>query len=124
MNQPITSTKLYLISGLGADSRLYSRLQLPGLDVQFIEWLVPSDDETMNHYARRMAECITADPGEFYLGGTSFGGMVATEIAKFHSPAKLMLIPGPGTHTCNPRYFRAFPAFASRTDKTLPTSKN
>jgi pimeloyl-ACP methyl ester carboxylesterase len=83
-------TKVYFISGLGADERVFQRLELPGIEQVHLGWLVPQKKETFESYARRMAERIT-EP-EPVIVGLSFGGMLAIEISKIIPVKKLIII--------------------------------
>jgi pimeloyl-ACP methyl ester carboxylesterase len=76
---------LYLISGLGADERIFNNLRFPAnYQVHHLQWITPLQDEPISQYAARMAKGITAD-GQVSLMGVSFGGMMSLEIAK-HIP--------------------------------------
>lgn len=69
-----------LLSGMAADGRLFeSQLAtLPNLRVQ--PWVPPLRGESLRAYAARLAPLI--DPGRPYVvGGASFGGVVALEVA-------------------------------------------
>ena len=83
---------VYFISGLGADKRAFQHIHLSRqFVVHHIEWIKPLKGESMNAYARRLATSIdTTQP--FGLVGLSFGGMVATEMATFLNPQKVILI--------------------------------
>lgn len=73
-------TPLILLPGLGADARMFSALHsgLPQLVTP--PWIEPLRRETVAGYARRFAAVI--DPGRpCFIGGTSFGGVVAQEVA-------------------------------------------
>ena len=71
---------IILLPGMAADDQLF-RLQrdaLPGLITP--AWIEPCGREPLIAYARRIARCI--DPGgPCFVGGASFGGMVALEMA-------------------------------------------
>jgi pimeloyl-ACP methyl ester carboxylesterase len=82
---------VYLIPGLGVDHRVFCKLDLPGHELRYIQWLVPSLSESLPQYAMRLAQQIDASQ-PFALIGFSFGGMCATEIAKVMKPEKLILI--------------------------------
>jgi pimeloyl-ACP methyl ester carboxylesterase len=82
--------KVYFISGLGADKRAFSFLDLSFCDPIFIQWIPPLKKELLQHYALRLKEQIT-DP-EPVIVGVSFGGMLATEIAKSDSSVKAIII--------------------------------
>jgi pimeloyl-ACP methyl ester carboxylesterase len=73
---------VYFISGLGADRRAFSHIQLSANhQAYYIDWLEPEPNESLVAYAARMALQInTQQP--FVLVGLSFGGIVAIEIAK------------------------------------------
>ena len=85
--------RLILLPGLGADERMYApqRVAFPRLEVP--RWLAPLPREPLPDYARRMAERVALAPGEaFYLGGSSFGGAVALEMARVLRPRAVFLI--------------------------------
>ncbi|MES2374079.1 MAG: alpha/beta hydrolase [Bacteroidota bacterium] len=82
--------KVYFISGLGADERVFQRLELPGIEQVHLGWITPLQKETFTSYAGRMTERIT-DPGPIIVG-LSFGGMLAVEISKIIPVKKLILI--------------------------------
>jgi pimeloyl-ACP methyl ester carboxylesterase len=82
--------RLVLFPGLGADGRLFDvqRAGLPDVQIETPQWLEPEhDDETLEAYSRRMAQLIApTQPGEsLFLGGVSFGALVALEAAR-HLP--------------------------------------
>ncbi|MGO4293914.1 alpha/beta fold hydrolase [Chitinophaga sp. RAB17] len=78
---------LYLISGLGADERIFNNLRFPGnYQVHHLQWIAPLQDEPISQYAARMAEGITVD-GPVSLMGVSFGGIMSLEIAR-HIPVE------------------------------------
>src|SRR6185312_11284822 len=81
---------IYVISGFGADERVFSKLDFGDNDVHFIQWQVPEKDETLASYAERLAkEIVYPNP---ILIGLSFGGMMAIEIAKLIPIEKVILI--------------------------------
>lgn len=82
--------KIYFISGLGADERAFQSLDLDGIEPIHLCWMEPEKNETMQAYAKRMAERITTP--EPIIIGLSFGGMMAIEIAKCIPVKKLILI--------------------------------
>jgi pimeloyl-ACP methyl ester carboxylesterase len=82
---------IYFVSGLGADERVFERLQLPqGYEMRHIPWESVAESQTIESYARRLARKIDGSK-PFMLAGLSFGGMIATEICKFLEPEKLLL---------------------------------
>jgi len=82
--------KVYFISGLGADKRAFSFLNLSFCEPVFIEWIKPLENESLQGYALRLKEQITGP--EPIVVGVSFGGMLATEIAKTDPAIKAIII--------------------------------
>jgi len=80
----------YCISGLGADEKVFSNLQMGGYELQYIPWLKPDKNERLDLYAKRMGEHIKGDSP--VLIGVSFGGMMGIEIAKQMPLHKLFII--------------------------------
>lgn len=82
-------TRLTLFSGLGADGRLFEPqrrgLGPAGVRVETPAWIEPlTDDEPLASYAARMAAVLAPrEPGErLFVGGVSFGALVALEAAR------------------------------------------
>jgi pimeloyl-ACP methyl ester carboxylesterase len=85
--------KIYIVSGLGADYKVLEKLIFPeNLEIKFIEWLIPNENEAFSDYVIRMAESID-ETEPFYLLGYSFGGIIVQEINKL-KPAKKVVILG------------------------------
>ena len=98
--------KIYGISGLGADERVFDFLDLP-CEFIYLPWLDPLEDESLAAYAKRLAEGIDQE-SEFGLLGLSFGGLVAVEISKLVHPKITVLISSAETSADLPRFFRTF----------------
>lgn len=83
---------LYIISGLGADAKVFSRIKFnENIKPIYIDWLIPEREEDFYHYIGRMAEKIdTSEP--FCLLGYSFGGIVAQEINKLKPAEKVVIL--------------------------------
>ncbi len=96
---------LYCISGLGGDERVFSFLDLKGVEVRYLNWLKPNMKETMEEYASRMAQFIDTTR-EFGIIGVSFGGMVGTEIAKMLNPKFLVLLSSAMTRDELPKLYK------------------
>lgn len=79
-----------MLSGLGADKRVFDYLDLNGFTLIHIEWVKPFENEKIESYARRLLPQIKTDRPT--LIGVSFGGMIAIEIAKQITTDKLILI--------------------------------
>ncbi|MBP6303818.1 MAG: alpha/beta hydrolase [Bacteroidia bacterium] len=110
--------KVYFISGLGADERAFSKLELPGVTPHHIAWKIPFHHETLEAYATRMREEIT----EPYptLVGLSFGGIVSIEIAKQIPCKKIILISSIKNTREKPFIFKL--SAAAGLHKLLPTA--
>lgn len=98
--------KIYCISGIGADHRIFQFLSVPNYELIHLPWLKPIIDESLISYARRLSEGIVEE--EFILLGVSFGGMLATEIARLHSRARVIIISSAGRKKEIPFYLRIF----------------
>lgn len=97
--------KVYFISGLGADKRAFSFLDLSFCEPVYIEWIKPLPKESLKDYALRLKDQIT-DPHPVVIG-VSFGGMLATEIAKSDPSAKAIIIASNKTKNEFPKIFLA-----------------
>ncbi len=87
--------KAYLFSGLGADERVFEYLTLDNqIERNYIKWVLPVHKEGLVNYAKRIIEEQIGyeDDDELILIGVSFGGIVATEVAKRIKVVKLILI--------------------------------
>jgi pimeloyl-ACP methyl ester carboxylesterase len=82
---------LYLISGLGADKRIFRNLDLPGSRMHHIEWAPVVQEETLAQYAGRLSSQIDAS-APFVLLGLSFGGMLAVELARLVKPWRTVIV--------------------------------
>lgn len=98
--------KVYFISGLGADKRVFKYIQLPeGYEAIYLDWLTPFKNETLPGYALRMAEkIIQTEP--FILAGLSLGGMIASELSKKLKPVFTFLISSVPISSQLPPYIR------------------
>jgi pimeloyl-ACP methyl ester carboxylesterase len=99
--------KVYFVSGLAADSRVFKNIELPdGCVPVYLEWIPPYPNESLQKYALRLADGIdSAEP--FALIGLSMGGMISAEIARRYKPVVTILISSvPGSKQL-PFYFKA-----------------
>lgn len=84
--------KIYQISGLGANQNAFKNLKIsPDFELIDLPWLQPEMNETLPHYAERMAAKINPNE-EYMLMGLSFGGIIAKEINQFLHPKFNFLI--------------------------------
>jgi pimeloyl-ACP methyl ester carboxylesterase len=85
--------QLHLLPGLGADERLFASLGELCIPLRSTCLPVPATHETMTAYALRVAIQIDVRPDD-WIGGCSFGALVAAEIARHRPAAGLFLIGG------------------------------
>jgi pimeloyl-ACP methyl ester carboxylesterase len=95
---------IYILSGLGADERIFQKLDFSGFNISFIRWEVPAKKETIEQYASRLLIQITNTRP--ILIGLSFGGLIAIEIAKQIETEKVILIASAKTKEEIPALYR------------------
>lgn len=93
--------RFLLITGFGLDKRAFAPLRLPEDRFALFDLIPALPDESLRDYALRMAKAMGAGPDDV-VGGISFGGMLALEIAKALETRAVLLIAS-ATH---PRYIR------------------
>jgi pimeloyl-ACP methyl ester carboxylesterase len=108
--------KIYVLSGLGADKRVFQKIQFGNCKPEFINWIEPLDKESINEYSSRIAEQITEKNPTIL--GISFGGIVAQEIASKIETEKLILLATFEKRSDLPKYFRLFGSL--KIDKMIP----
>jgi pimeloyl-ACP methyl ester carboxylesterase len=92
---------LILFSGLGLDARYVTPpFPLP-FDLYVPPWIDPLENETLEQYAQRIIPTLNLDESrDYYLGGVSFGGMVALEVARHVNPHGVFLISSCSSYQC------------------------
>jgi pimeloyl-ACP methyl ester carboxylesterase len=108
---------LYCISGLGADERIFCKLQVPGSTFHFIRWIQPRAGENISDYAGRL--CNQIDHDHPIILGVSFGGMMAIELAKVRQAEKVILISSVKSPSELPRWMKLCGRL--KFDKILPS---
>ena len=83
--------QLILLPGLGADQRQFEPQRSAFSNLLVPPWIVPKRKETLPDYAARLADTIVVTRPTV-LGGSSFGGMVAQEMARHLEPDTVVLI--------------------------------
>lgn len=99
--------KIFLISGLGADTRLYNNIDLLDNEVVPVDWIEPSLTDTLTSYAQKLIHQYHITSGSIVIG-TSLGGMIAVEIDKLVALNKVILISSIKTINEAPWYFNTF----------------
>jgi pimeloyl-ACP methyl ester carboxylesterase len=101
-------SKVFLISGLGADTRLYNNIDIPeDYEVVPVDWLEPHETDTLEIYAQKIIYQYDIRPNSIIIG-TSLGGMLTIEIAKKINLKKAILISSIKTVKEAPAYFSIF----------------
>lgn len=96
---------VYFISGLGADKRVFSFLDLSFCQPVFIDWIKPLKKESLAEYAIRLRQQINEK--EPVVVGISFGGMLATEMAKAEQGLKAIILSSNKVSSEFPSYLRS-----------------
>lgn len=100
------SINVYFVSGMCYNCKVFDEINLPaGYNKIYIEWLIPTEDETLTDYTARMAEAIDKHQ-PFILVGYSFGGTIVQEMNKLMSPQKSIIISSFKGEDEKPRLFK------------------
>jgi hypothetical protein len=84
--------KIFAISGLGVDKRVFQYLKLDH-ELINVEWIKPEMKEAIIDYSKRIIIDYNIENEEEYgFLGVSFGGLVAIEISKLTKPKFTILI--------------------------------
>lgn len=81
-----------MMPGLAANSLIFENIKLPEatFEIHLLDWEIPIDNETLLHYAERMAKLVKHEKA--VLIGVSFGGVLVQEMAQFLDLRKLIII--------------------------------
>jgi alpha/beta superfamily hydrolase len=111
---------VYFMPGLAASSLIFERIALPQelFEIHLLDWELPTGDESLQEYAKRMAEKITA-PNPVLIG-VSFGGILVQEMAAFLNPMKVIIISSVKSNVEFPRRMKI--AKTTKAYKLIPTS--
>lgn len=82
---------IYLLPGVGANDKIFQNLDLSGYDVVHIKWPKHKKGERIETYVKKLLPQIKKDTQPILIG-MSFGGIVATELAKLINPQRTILI--------------------------------
>ncbi|MFL0353610.1 YqiA/YcfP family alpha/beta fold hydrolase [Xanthomarina sp. GH4-25] len=83
---------VYFVPGMAASPLIFENIKLPEnqFEMHMLEWLIPSENESITHYAKRMVENIKHD--HVVLIGVSFGGIMVQEMSKHLNLKKLIVV--------------------------------
>ncbi|HEY8781422.1 MAG TPA: alpha/beta hydrolase [Mucilaginibacter sp.] len=100
-------SRIFLIPGLGADSRIFKNLYLDELEVIYTNSIEPGKTDTLETYAQKLIYQYHIVKQSIIIG-SSLGGMIAVEIAKIIPLKKVILISSIKTINEAPWYFSLF----------------
>lgn len=111
---------IYFVPGMAAGPEIFRNIKLPDENyrIEVLEWLIPSKDESLQDYAKRMAARVK-EPNAILIG-VSFGGVVVQEMEKFLTLKKLIIISSVKTRSELPKRMRI--AGFTKAYKLIPTS--
>ena len=96
--------KIYSISGLAADGRLFERLKL-NAELVHLAWEDISEVDSLSEYATKFIDKIdTSKP--FLLMGASMGGMICSELAEALNPKLVIMLSTAETRKELPKTYR------------------
>ena len=82
--------KIFCISGLGTDEKVFSNLRIENYELITIQWINPNKNESIQDYAKRLLSQITeVNP---ILIGLSFGGIICLELSRIIDTKLIILI--------------------------------
>ena len=102
--------KIFLISGLGADRRLFNKLELPGYEIVFVDWIEPELTDTIPTYAKKLVDQYHIKANSNVLG-VSLGGVMTVEISSIIPLRKAIIVSSVKSASEFPWYFRLFRNF-------------
>jgi len=110
---------VYLMPGMAASPLIFENIKLPKaqFELHYLEWFLPSTNETLIHYAEKMAQYIKHDNA--VLLGVSFGGVLVQEMCKYLTLRKLIIVSSVKSKDELPK--RMHIAKSTKAYKLLPT---
>lgn len=83
---------IYMMPGMAAQPTIFNRIKLPveQFQIHWLEWMIPTDNESLQTYAKRMIAKVEHD--NIVLLGVSFGGVLVQEMSKYMTLRKLIVI--------------------------------
>lgn len=99
--------KIFLISGLGADRRLFNKLELPGYEPVYVDWIEPDPNDSIATYAQKLVNQYHITSNSVVLG-VSLGGIMTVEISNIFPLRKAIIISSIKSASEFPWYFKLF----------------
>ncbi len=83
---------VYMMPGMAAEPTIFNRIKLPEdqFQIHWLEWMIPTENESLESYAKRMIAKIEND--NIVLLGVSFGGVLVQEMSKYMNLKKLIVV--------------------------------
>lgn len=94
--------KLYCISGLGADERVFMKLRVKNVQLVHIPWPDYDEHDELPCYAQKVSSLIKEENP--LILGVSLGGMIGVEISKIRPVEKVILVSSAKTKKEMPPY--------------------
>lgn len=89
----INSASIVLLSGLGADDAMFAPQAFLFPQLLVPKWFEPLANESLDAYAKRMVHEIGTIDATTWIGGASFGGIMALHMAA-HIPVRGVILLG------------------------------
>ncbi|PTQ96857.1 alpha/beta hydrolase family protein [Mucilaginibacter yixingensis] len=102
-------SRVFMIPGMGADSRIYQHIKTDGYEQVLVNWFEPDENDSLVSYAQKIKAQYGIADGDIVIGN-SLGGMMAMEISKTLRLKKTILISSIKTINEAPGYFKLFRA--------------
>lgn len=99
--------KLFLIAGLGADRRLFDKLELPGYELVHVDWIEPEQQDTIVTYVQKLIAHYQIPHGANVIG-VSLGGIMTVEMSGMIPLNKAIIISSIKDAAEIPSYFKLF----------------
>jgi pimeloyl-ACP methyl ester carboxylesterase len=99
--------KVFLISGLGADRRLFNKLNLPDYELVYVDWIEPQPNDTIASYAQKLVKQYKITPHSNVVG-VSLGGVMTVEISCLIPLGKAIIVSSIKSASEFPWYFKLF----------------
>lgn len=89
---------VYFMPGMAAKPTIFERIRLPEdqFEMHWLEWMIPTKNESLEDYAKRMIKHIKHENP--VLLGVSFGGVLVQEMSKFMKVRKLIVVSSVKSH--------------------------